>query len=866
MSIQFVKSLFFCLAVLSPYGLAYSQISSEEIFKSIDRENISSSPAIFWQQFGPGMSGNTKAAFWHPYDPNVLYISPNMGNSYCSIDKGHTYQTILDADGASIKTGLRGPREILDIGFSKQDPNFGWCTDRGMAGLFVTHDKGATWQLYAPKDNAFAGIFLSCIESDPFNPDVWYLGTGRIRDVARILFTEKQPHGVFTDKNSMGKIWKSTDAGKSWLLCNKGIDARAEIESILVDPRNSQVVYASTTYGFYKSMDGGKSWSPKNKGLDHGVLRSFDYNYDAKNKKLTFYVIDNTAWHIAGSSIENHGGGIFKSTDGGDSWTNVTDNLNIDMQQLASDYSLKKSYYNVLSYYFDIPAKEAQKQFKVLPTKILQRFNAIEVDPTDADNVYITNDYSNGSRNTFMPAQMWRSKDGGKNWYVCFRNGKNWEDGKDVKYWVERGNPMHNNVSLRYLKAWMNRDPYERKACNYIKFNCDGTVLHTEMDKISLMSYDKGDTWVDIDDEYVEPGTENYVGAGNSNLPGHGFYQDIRFPNTIFCMAGENSLWTTNEGGEKVRPGAQAATAHKFFPTEQSLSTYAIHPQDKNIRFALFFRQDAKGKLLRSTDGGKSWKIHGTAISNWETKPHAGDQSVHQLHLTINPDNPDNMYFCVPKRSKDREFVGNSVSGFGVHASYDGGKTWTESNVGLPRPYDIIAIKLDPANTNIIYACAQGRNGGLFKSENNGRSWSSIPSTESISGQWGINDIHFAQNGYVYITAGDKNAEKGAGGLWVSKDKMKTWTRLFNYPNTFRVETARYDPNIIMLSTQTNKNINFMNAGIYISKDGGTTWVKANRGCGQSDRVNDIAIDYTVPGRYYISTYGSGWYVASETN
>lgn len=121
MSIQFVKSLFFCLAVLSPYGLAYSQISSEEIFKSIDRENISSSPAIFWQQFGPGMSGNTKAVFWHPYDPNVLYISPNMGNSYCSIDKGHTYQTILDADGASIKTGLRGPREILDIDFSKQD-------------------------------------------------------------------------------------------------------------------------------------------------------------------------------------------------------------------------------------------------------------------------------------------------------------------------------------------------------------------------------------------------------------------------------------------------------------------------------------------------------------------------------------------------------------------------------------------------------------------------------------------------------------------------------------------------------------------------------------------------------------------------
>lgn len=426
------KSLCLCLMGFSSGMSAYSQVSSDEIFKSLEKKEIQSTPDISWQQFGPGMSGNNKEAFWHPYDPKVLYISPNMGNSYRSIDKGHTYQTILDADGAGIKTGLRGPREILDVDFSKQNPDFGWCTDRGSGGLLTTLDKGATWQLYNPKDNVFAGIYLSCVESDPADPNVWYVGSGRIRDVARILFTEKQPHGVFTDKNSMGKIWKSTDAGKSWKLCNKGINANAEIESILVDPRNSQVVYASTTYGFYKSTDGGMSWTSKNKGLDHGVLHSFASNYNAKSKLLTFYVIDNTAWRIEGNTMVNNGGGIFKSIDGGDTWTNVTGNLNINMQELSPNRSLKQSYYNVLSYYFGVPVKDALKQFNVLPSKILQRFNEIEVDPTDADNVYITNDYSNGSRNTFLPAQMWRSKDGGKNWYVCFRNGKNWEDRKSV--------------------------------------------------------------------------------------------------------------------------------------------------------------------------------------------------------------------------------------------------------------------------------------------------------------------------------------------------------------------------------------------------------------------------------------------------
>ncbi|RKR13270.1 sortilin (neurotensin receptor 3) [Maribacter vaceletii] len=838
--------------------------AQDTFFDALKKVDVVSDSSIVWRQFGPGMSGNNKSAFWHPTDVNTLFISPNMGNSYVTNDAGLTYQTVLDEDGRGIRYGERGPNEFGSIDFSRQSSEFGFATDLKTKGIFVTANKGKIWKKHEGALSTFGKAYLSCVTVNPKDDNIWYVGAGRMRYLGKILFSKEKPHGTYTDAKSQGKVWKSINRGRTWKLINRGLHANAEVETIVVDPVQTNVVYMSTNYGFYKSINGGKNWKLKNEGLDTDVIRSFSMHHDKKTNKKTLFLIASVLWDAKGKTITDKAGGVFKSTDEGESWQKINGDLAMDMSHFKNDRTVRRSYYHTLGYYFGVTDKKAAELYPEFPKKITQRFTQISVDPNDVNNIYLINMYTNASRNNFMPGAMWRSKDGGKHWYVTFRNGKRWNKGKDVAYWQKRENPTGSNVRLLYLNDWMNRDDYDRKSVNYAKFNANGSVLHTQMAKISLMSYDKGDTWVDIDDVETSAHSESYIGAGNSNMPGHGFYQDTRFPGKVYCMAGENTLWVTNEETNSKRPGAQAATFHNLINTEASLSAYAIHPKDSKIHYSMYFRQHERGNLMRSIDGGKTWLKHGTAIPKWEIKAHSGDQPVHQINLIFDYNNPDTMYFCVPKSSHTIEYVGNSETGFGVHKSTDGGKTWKEINNGLPASCDVSAIRIDPKKANVLYATVQNKNGGLYKTIDMGEHWSKVKSTIDISGKYGVNDIQFAKDGKVYISAGFKNEEADKGGLWVSDKKMKSWKQIFQYPWVNRVEVAKYDADIILVSTLPNANVEGRNAGTYLSKNGGKSWIKINKGNGQSDRINDIAIDYTTPGKYYVSTYGSGFYVAKE--
>ncbi|NIJ45905.1 photosystem II stability/assembly factor-like uncharacterized protein [Wenyingzhuangia heitensis] len=849
-------------------------------FVDIKSKDITSDETIKWVQFGPGMSGNNTSFFVHPTDENVVYSSPNMGNSYRSTDKGFTYETILNEDAASYRSGERGPIETYSMDFSRSNDNLGFTTGKLRGDLFKTTNKGKTWARVSSIQSQGGDAYLACVAADPTNDAVWYLGAGRMRDYGRIEFPQSQPHGDHIDANSQGKIWKTTNGGSSWTLVNNGINSNAEVETILVDPIDANIVYAGTNYGFYKSIDGGANWVLKQNGMNHNVIRSFTlyHNPSLTGDDVVLYVVNNITWKADGNTVTNDKGGVFKSTDKGETWVNITNNLVLNLTSFSGNKGIKESYYNTIEFYFGLSSREeAESTYSDLPTAITQRFNTISVDPNDANNLYLINNYSNASDNNFKPGQIWRSKDGGANWYVTFRNGENWNNGNDDAFWTGRDNPLGTNLTFKYKSDWLNRDDYERKGCNFVKFNADGSVLFTQLAKIGFVSYDKGDTWVDIDDEEANESGSNlkgWVGAGNSNVPGHGFYQSALWPEKVFCPSGENSLWITNNQGEAVRSGAQGASVMQLVfnnsgvRLEHSVSSVAVHPTDKNTWFATFFRQAGRGELYKTTDAGANWQSVGTPIPEpWDPAPAgSGDQAVHQLSLQIDKNNPDNMYFCVPKSSIDLEWVGDSAQSWGVHRSIDGGVTWEEVNNGLPSSLDVARLKIDPTDTNTLYATVIDANGGLYKSTDKGNNWTQVASTTSISGTSGINDIHFDGNGKVYITSGYKNVDQNEGGLWVSDDDMISWTKIFDYPWTNRVEVAKYDPNTIMVSTLPNTKVNLRNAGTYLSKDGGVTWIKFNKGNGQADRVNDIAIDYSVPGKYYASTRGSGWYMALDPN
>ena len=849
-------------------------------FQDIKTRDLTSDENINWVQFGPGMSGNNRCFYTHPTDPLTHYTSPNMGNAYRSTDGGFTYETIMDEDGRSYNSGYRGPVEMYCLDFSRQNENYGFCTGKGKGQLYITNDKGKTWALQQSTQSVIGDNYLSVVTVDPLNDNIWFLGAGRMRDYARLSYPQSSPKGTYLDPNANGRLWKSTNRGQTWSLSNTGIHPNAEFETILVDPSNTSIVYAGTNYGFYKSIDAGATWTLKTNGIDHDMIRSMALHHNKTTNAITLYVLSNVTWKVtsSGNSVENDLGGVFKSIDKGETWTSANGNIEVDLNVFSSDNAITTDYYQCLEHYFGLASESAARTaYPNLSTSISPRFNTITVDPNDANNVYLINDFSNAVEGNFGPGQIWRTTNGGSNWFVTFRNGKNWNNGTHDAYWVnQRNNPIGTNITIKYKSDWIDRDAYERKGCNFTRFNADGTILYTQLAKIGLVSYDKGDTWVDIDDEAAdEPSSalDGWVGAGNSNVPGHGLYQSELWPGRVFCPAGENSLWITNDEGDNVRTGAQGGSVMNlvFFNgvrQEHSVSSIVVHPTDKNTWFATFFRQAARGRLYKTTDAGATWGPIGTPVPQpWApAPPGSGDQAVHQLGLMIDKTNPNVMYFCVPRSSLRLEWVGDSCQSWGVHKSADGGVTWGQVNTGLPSTLDVARIAFDPNDSNTLYAAVINSGGGLYKSTNAGASWSEVSSTASISGSFGINDIHFDVSGNAYITSGFRTAGVNAGGLWVSKDGMATWTKIFDYPWVNRVEVSKLDTKTIMISTLANRNVGFRNAGTYLSKDSGATWVKFNKGNGQSDRVNDIAIDYTVPGKYYVSARGSGWYTATDPN
>ena len=115
----------------------------------------------------------------------------------------------------------------------------------------------------------------------------------------------------------------------------------------------------------------------------------------------------------------------------------------------------------------------------------------------------------------------------------------------------------------------------------------------------------------------------------------------------------------------------------------------------------------------------------------------------------------------------------------------------------------------------------------------------------------------------MYISGGTLDGKTSAGGVWFTEDG-KSWQQVFPYKYANHIRVAKYDPNVLLVSVPSNGNA-VMNPGIFRSMDKGKTWSKINTGNIQSDRLNDLAIDYTNEGVYWCSTYGAGYYKAVDS-
>jgi photosystem II stability/assembly factor-like uncharacterized protein len=181
-------------------------------------------------------------------------------------------------------------------------------------GIWKTEDGGVSW------DPIFDGQDVSSIGSlalAPTEPSTVWAGTGE-------TFLIRPAHSIGNG------IYKSTDAGKSWT--NMGLEKTARIGRVIVHPTNPDIVYAASlghTYGpqqergIYRTKDGGKSWS-KVLFVDENTGAA-DLSMDPNNPNVLYAAMWSIHINTWGLRSGGAGGGIYKSTDGGETWKPMTE-------------------------------------------------------------------------------------------------------------------------------------------------------------------------------------------------------------------------------------------------------------------------------------------------------------------------------------------------------------------------------------------------------------------------------------------------------------------------------------------------------------------------------------------------------------
>lgn len=207
---------------------------------------------------------------------------------------------------------LRGGRSVAAAG-STLRPNEYWMGTTG-AGVFKTTDGGGSWQ---PMTDRYFGGTIGAIAVAPSNPDIVYVGGGEFAIRGNVS------HG--------DGVYKTTDAGQTWTYL--GLVETRYISKIRVHPRNPDVAYVAALgnvfgptqeRGIYKTEDGGRSW-------DKILFRNdstgaIDLAMDPNNPEVlyaAFWQAGRTPWMLVSGG---EGSGIFKSTNGGRTWTEITRN------------------------------------------------------------------------------------------------------------------------------------------------------------------------------------------------------------------------------------------------------------------------------------------------------------------------------------------------------------------------------------------------------------------------------------------------------------------------------------------------------------------------------------------------------------
>ncbi len=285
-------------------------------------------------------------------------------------------------------------------------------------------------------------------------------------------------------------------------------------------------------------------------------------------------------------------------------------------------------------------------------------------------------------------------------------------------------------------------------------------------------------------------------------------------PMVYYMGSTGGGVWKTEDAGYSWNNISDG-----YFKTG-SVGAIAVSESDPNVVYVGMGEHAPRGVMssygdgvYKSTDGGKSWK-------------HLGLSLTRQIaNIRIHPSNPDIVYVAAQGP------IHGASSDRGIYKSVDGGKNWNkvlfvDDNTGC------VDLSMDMTNPRILYAAmwdyrrlpweikSGGKGSGLYKSEDSGETWQKIQ--EGLPKELGKMSISVskANPDKVYALV-ESDTQKEQGGLFVSKDGGKNWTRISKDHRL--VQRAWYYIEVIA-DPQQEDVVYVLNSPGLKSKDGGKTW------------------------------------------
>jgi len=832
-----------------------------------------------------------------PFNPNHLLVGTESGEIHASDNGGLTWKR---ADSGLRSFNIKGGVRTLVI--DREKPNTAYV---GMGvGIFITVDGGKSW---TSANEGISATDVQSVAVDPSNPGNGLAGmsnTGvfktfngggnwlmvdNMQSVSSVVFNPRDSRTVYAAGQALlrstdgGNIWSRIDPNAdtplnyltksvvvdprnplvlysapsyvSWWRISKTSDGgltwkdlevpnRPVIQTIAIDPQNTDTIYAATETGLFKSVNGGTSFVLANTGLPTQPI-------------LTMAIDPRTPSTIYAGTVQ----GIFKTVNGGENWAASglpTETILVMMADPNNPLRL----YAGTEYGGVFASSNGGRTWIGMgqPTAAIQ---GLAIDPSNSGVLFAA---TRGSG-------VLRSMDAGATWAPVTTSPEDLaisvkaspdpvRSGEQLTLTItihNLGDHPAENVTLKH--------PLPRfvsfLSCSVPIGTCSesdgiitailGTLAAGQQSVITVTlaaplvyAYSSVSGAVNVSTantdfnvpfnraafDFMTVGlTGAQPGGGPPGTSINVIAVDRKNSANIFAGSDDGTLFKSVDVGlswTAVRFGSSPVRAIAISPVDSSTILVAI-----------------SGAIFRSTDGGQNWtrpSTFGNSTTTIVFDPadpltvyaggwnylliskdggfswtYSGSREI--TSLAVAPGNPSIIHIgfpILPRQNDNRAYF--------LQRSNDGGRTWQNEYTGLPDA-KISALVVDPANTSVLYAGVSSN--GVFKTIDGGVTWTAV--NDFILAASSIQAIAIDPVDSRTLYAGSLEA-----GAFKSIDGGSTWSRLdLPIRNVQSIAIASSDPSIVYAGT---------NAGVFKSTDGGRTWAGMNAGL-NAWRIGALAVE-----------------------